>query len=53
VGGDEHTESRDARVEEIRSKIERGEEPTPEEKEYLRSEGVELPAGEGTAPPAV
>ena len=53
MGGEEQTESRDARVEAIKSKIERGEEPTPEEKDYLRSEGVELPSDEGTAPPAV
>jgi hypothetical protein len=46
-------EAQDKRVEDIRAKIERGEEPTPEEKDYLRSEGVELPAEDGTAPPPV
>ena len=46
-------QTRDARIEQIRAKIERGEEPSPEEKEYLRSEGVDLPSDEGAAPPAV
>ena len=53
MGGEEQTESRDARVEEIRAKIERGEEPTPEERDYLLSQGIQLPIEEGTAPPAV
>lgn len=53
MGGDEQNASRDARIEEIRGKIERGEEPSQEERDYLLSEGVELPTEEGTAPPAM
>jgi hypothetical protein len=53
MGDEEQNEAREERVEQIRAKIERGEEPTEEEKDYLRSEGVELPTEEGTAPPAV
>ena len=53
MGAEEQGESRDVRIDEIRAKIERGEEPSPEEKDYVRSEGVELPAEEGTAPPAM
>ena len=51
--GEEQDQSREARVEAIRAKIERGEEPTPEERAYALSEGMELPVDEGTAPPAV
>ena len=51
--GEDQDQSREARIEAIRAKIERGEEPTPEEKDYALSEGVDLPAEEGTAPPAV
>ncbi len=53
MGAEEQDAGREARIQEIRAKIERGEEPTPEEKDYARSEGVELPTEEGTAPPAV
>jgi hypothetical protein len=53
VGADEQNASRDARIEEIRGKIERGEEPSPEERDYMLSEGIEMPTEEGTAPPAM
>ena len=53
MGDEEQNTARDERVEQIRERIERGEEPSPEEKDFLRSAGIELPPGEGTAPPAV
>ena len=53
MGADEQNPSRDARIEEIRGKIERGEEPSEEERDAMLSEGVELPTEEGTAPPAI
>jgi hypothetical protein len=53
TGVEETDEAREARIEAIRAKLERGEEASPEEKAFLRSEGIDLPGEEGTAPPAV
>ncbi len=53
MGAEEQDAGREARIEEIRAKIERGEEPSPEDRAYALSEGLEIPGEEGAAPPAV
>ena len=53
MGEGESETTSDARIAEIRAKLERGEEVTPEEQAVLQSEGLDLPAQEGTGPPAV
>lgn len=49
---DEQKQASETQIAQIRAKIERGEELSEEEEEFVRSEGVELP-GESTSPPAV
>ncbi len=51
MSGQEQDPTRDARIDEIRSKLERGDEPTDEERAYALSEGIELPTDEGGGPP--
>ena len=52
MGAEEQNTPVGERLDEVRAKLERGEELTPEEQEFLRGEGLELP-GEGPGPPAV
>lgn len=48
---EEQADPREARIADIRAKLERGEEPTPEDKEFLRSEGIDSTPSEGAGPP--
>lgn len=52
MGAEEQNTPAGEQLEQVRAKLERGEELTPEEQEFLRGEGLELPQ-DGPGPPAV